>query len=75
MYDLFVSTYGAPFVDNTPWQIGGSTPDKRIISPDPRKYMVYWKTARLRTHLDLAPNLPTEKPGWRVVVVISANKQ
>jgi hypothetical protein len=75
MYDLFISIYGAPFLDNTPWQVGGSTPDKRIINPDPRKYMVYWKAARLRTNLILSASLPSEESGWRVAIVISENKQ
>jgi len=74
MYDLFVSTYGAPFFDNTPWQIGGSIPDKRVVNPDPRKYMTMWKTAHLRTNMALSPSLPSEKAGWRVFIVVSENK-
>jgi hypothetical protein len=75
MYDLFVSTYGAPFFDNTPWQVGGSIPDKRIINPDPREYQTMWKTARLLTKLNFAPNLPSEKAGWRVSIVVTRNTE
>jgi hypothetical protein len=33
------------------------------------------QTAHLRTTMAFAPNLPSEKPGWRVAIMISENKQ
>ena len=70
-YDLLVSVYGAPFIDNTPWQAGESTKDERFVSAEPRKYMASWRTPRLHVAMSIMPSHASEGPGWRVFVVIS----
>lgn len=74
VYDLLVSVYGAPFVDSTPWQVGGSTKDPRVISPDPQKYMTMWRTPLLNVNMAIGLNRESEGPGSRVFVVISRRK-
>jgi hypothetical protein len=74
VYDLLVAVYGAPFVDNTPWQVGGSTKDERVINPDPRMYMTAWRTPRLNVNMCFVQGNESEGPGWRVFVVISRRK-
>jgi hypothetical protein len=74
-YDLLVSVYGAPFIDNTPWQVGGSTKDERVINSDSRKYMTSWSTPRLHATISIMPSQESEGPGWRVFVVISPVKK
>ena len=66
VYDILISVYGAPALDTTPWQVGGSIPDKRIVASDPRKYMTVWWKGHLSLHLGFSPNLPSESPGLRV---------
>lgn len=73
VYDLLVAVYGAPFVDTTPWQVGGSTKDPRVISSDPQKYLTSWITPLL--NVNMAIRLSNESPGWRVFVVINRRKK
>lgn len=78
-YDLLVSRYGAPFFDNTPWQVGRSTSEvqkrQRFISLDPRKYMTAWKTQRVFVTMDMMPSRQSERRGWRAFVVIGPIKK
>lgn len=78
-YDLLVSRYGPPFVDNTPWQVGRSTSEVRkhlrFISTDPRKYMTAWKTPRLFIDMAMMPNRESEGRSWRLTVVIGPIKR
>jgi hypothetical protein len=75
VYDLLIAVYGAPFVDNTPWQVGGSTKDERVINPDPWMYMTAWRTPRLNINMAITQGQESEGPGWRVFVVISRLKK
>jgi hypothetical protein len=70
-YDLLVSMYGAPLVDNSPWQVGTSSKDPRAIASDPREYMTAWKTPRSNATISLMPNFPSESLGRRVFIVVS----
>ncbi len=74
-YDLLVSIYGAPFIDNTPWQVGGDTKDEHVVSSDPRKYMTGWRIPRLPATVSIMPSHKSENQGWRVFVVISRVKK
>lgn len=79
-YDLLVSRYGAPFVDNTPWQVRRSPSEARkhqrsTISPDPRKYMTAWKSSRVFVTMNMMPSHQSEHRGWRVFVVIGPIKK
>jgi hypothetical protein len=78
-YDLLVSRYGAPFFDNTPWQVGRSTSEvrkhRRFLTLDPREYMTAWKTPHLFVVTHLMSIHESEGRGWRVVVVIGPTKK
>jgi hypothetical protein len=74
-YDLMISRYGTPFVDNSPWQLGAQERDPRWIASDPRKYMTSWKTTRVFATMSLMQSFESEGPGWRVFVVVSRLKK
>ena len=71
VYDALTVTHGDSFFDTTPWQ---KDPDPRAVSPDPKRYMVTWKKAGVRTAISIMPD--GESPGstWRVLVVVSRDK-
>lgn len=75
IYDRLISIYGAPYFDNTRWQVGARTKDQRNIDPDPRKYSAYWKTPRLFVNLVMIRSYKSRVRGWRAFVVISRNKE
>lgn len=74
-YDLLVSLYGAPYIDTTPWQVGGDTKDERAVASNPRKYMTSWRTPRLHVTVSIMPSDESGEPGWRVFVVLSRSKK
>jgi hypothetical protein len=74
-YGLLISIYGAPFLDNTPWQVGSDTSDPRAVSTDPRKYSTSWKTERTYVHIMLIPPKVSGEPDWRVFVVAMKPKK
>lgn len=74
-YDWLISTYGAPFLDASPWQVGADSKESGRIASDPKKYMTDWRTARLSITMMIAPNLPAEPPGWRVFIVVGERKK
>jgi len=70
VYDELVSKYGKPYLDNTPWQ---GDADPRGFQSDPRRYMVTWRAARVRTTLSVMPEDKSEL-AWHVFVVVGQNK-
>src|SRR6188508_989932 len=71
LYDNLSSTYGEPFVDNTPWQ---RVADPRFVSSDPHKYMVTWKSTRVRTSISVMPGHDEASSTWHVFVIVAKNK-
>jgi hypothetical protein len=65
VYSRFLVEYGAPFSDSSPWNPRGGP---EAVSPDPRRYMTSWRTARVQTVINVMPNWPTESSGWRLFV-------
>ena len=43
LYNDFIVLYGAPILDNSPWQVGAASMDPRLIASDPRRYMISCK--------------------------------
>jgi hypothetical protein len=70
--EKLLSSYGETFIDNSPWNRYG---EMRLVAPDARNYMTVWTTARVSTTLSLMPNQPSENPGLRVFLVISAARK
>jgi hypothetical protein len=60
-------TYGAPFVDNSPWVKPAR--DSKWIETDARKYMTTWNTPRVSVTMSVMPSLESEAPGWRIFIV------
>jgi hypothetical protein len=71
LYDSLNSTYGEPFLDNTPWQ---KYSDLRFVSPDPQRYMVTWKSSRVQTTMSLVPGDDKSDSTWHVLVIVRKNK-
>lgn len=70
VYDKLISTYGTPYLDNTPWQ---SDADPRGVQSDSRRYMVTWRAARVKTTITVMPE-DTSELAWHVFVVVGQNK-
>jgi hypothetical protein len=71
LYDSLNSTYGEPFLDNTPWQRNS---DRRFVSPDPHRYMVTWKSSRVQTTMSVMRGHDKSDSTWHVFVVVRKNK-
>ena len=65
--ERLLSVYGETSSDASPWSGAG---DMRSTGIDSPKYMTFWRTAGASTTLSLMRNKPSEKPGWRVFLVI-----
>jgi hypothetical protein len=72
LYDDFVALYGAPILDNSPWQPGAASMDQRFIASDPRRYMISWQTSRVHASMHLFRPATSEGELWRVSVIMSA---
>lgn len=65
--ERLLSVYGDASSDASPWSGEGDVRSTGIDSP---KYMTVWRTRRASTTLSLMRNQPSEKPGWRVFLVV-----
>jgi hypothetical protein len=65
--ERLLSVYGDTSSDASPWSGAG---DMRSTGIDSPKYMTFWRTTRGSTTLSLMRNKPSERPGWRVFLVI-----
>jgi hypothetical protein len=70
IYDKLFSERGVPYFDTTPWQADA---DPRGVQPDPRKYMVTWRDAHVRTTIMVMPADRSEK-AWHVFIVVGQDK-
>jgi len=61
-----VSTYGAPFLDNSRWM---APMDSRRLQGDPRKYSTTWKTPRAWVHLSILPLRDEARTKWQLAVM------
>ena len=71
-YNDFVVLYGAPILDNSPWQLGAASMDPRLIAADPRRYMISWQTSRVHASMRLFPPTISDGALWQVSVIMSA---
>ena len=71
VYDSLNSTHGEPFLDNTPWQ---KDADPRFVSRDPQRYMVTWKSSRVRTTIAVMPGPDDSDTTWHVFVVVARSR-
>ena len=74
-YDFLISTYGAPFVDNTPWHVGSGTKDPRTVPSDPRNYLTSWRTARANVAMMLVPQGEGGNAGWQLSIAVIRPKK
>jgi hypothetical protein len=69
VYDNLTAKYGAPFLNNSPWQAGPNK-DPAAVASDPSKYSVTWRTERVDTTISLVSNGDTLGATWEVIVVV-----
>lgn len=75
VYESLVSTYGTPFIDNSPWQYGQQTKDPRSIASDPRRYYVSWRAWGIWATASLMPDRDDAGDDRHVFVVITRDKR
>jgi hypothetical protein len=69
LHEELVKIYGSPFLDNTPWPVGGAPKDPRAIQPEAREYLTSWRAGSLWILAAVMQGASTEYAGWRVIVV------
>ena len=72
IYDEFNQTYGAPALDNTPWQFGVTAAYPDDVRKDPNGYRVSWHTTRIWITALLAIGEVPSGPAWRTLIVMGS---